>query len=312
MYKEAHAKVTPNLVTRKVRRHSTLSEPSTTCGTEPWNEGNDFRTPRKTAKIQKTTECPPIATGNAFTALKGASEMKQLNATTNEYSGMQSTNKAEFNDTPRRTNRSKPPPIYAILRGIKAARAFSKGKNFPDSSFTLRDFDGKMPYYGIIWILKGIRGSFDEIDVKEAISELNLKGVDIAKVQTPDKYHFIVSLKHNSLTAQLWKCKALLNQRCRWDRLKRPPIFQCRNCQRVRHASANCNLKPVCCPMIKWTTEVIQLKKKTLPELIPGHRSIKESNRCRRLKQGLLSLLTTAETTSSIVHLIAALALNNC
>ncbi|KAI4496947.1 hypothetical protein M0802_007895 [Mischocyttarus mexicanus] len=102
-------------------------------------------------------------------------------------------------------------------------------------------------------VLKGIRGGFDKIDVKEAISELNLEGVDIAKVSklifnraTPDKYHFIVLPKHNSLTAPLWKCKALFNQRCRWDRLKRPPIFQCQNCLRVGHASANCNHKPVC------------------------------------------------------------------
>ncbi|KAI4496942.1 hypothetical protein M0802_007890 [Mischocyttarus mexicanus] len=111
MYKAVHAKVTPNLVRRKVRRYNTLSEPSTTFGADPWNDGNDFRAPRKTAKIQKTAECSPIATNNVFTALEGASKMEQLNATTNKYSGMQSTNKAESMDTPKKTNRSKPPPI---------------------------------------------------------------------------------------------------------------------------------------------------------------------------------------------------------
>ncbi|KAI4475063.1 hypothetical protein M0802_015310 [Mischocyttarus mexicanus] len=85
-----------------------------------------------------------------------------------------------------------------------------------------------------------------------------------------------------------------------WKRLKRSPIFQCRNCQKVGHVSANCYLKPVCpkctrnhvvgncsikdmdksmfqcvnsdqkghsvaykgCPMIKWTYKIIQMENK--------------------------------------------------
>ncbi|KAI4485591.1 hypothetical protein M0802_012696 [Mischocyttarus mexicanus] len=92
MYMASHAEVALNLVRRRVRSNT---------------------------KIQKTTECPPIATRNAFTALKGASEIVHSNATTNEKSDIQSTNKAGCKDTTVRPNRRKPPPIYVVLPEIK-------------------------------------------------------------------------------------------------------------------------------------------------------------------------------------------------
>ncbi|KAI4479446.1 hypothetical protein M0802_014393 [Mischocyttarus mexicanus] len=80
---------------------------------------------------------------------------------------MQSTNKFWSKDTLVRPNRNKSSPIYAVISEIKVAKAFLKGKDLQDSSFTFREFDNKttiischnIKYYekaGVImpWVLK--------------------------------------------------------------------------------------------------------------------------------------------------------------
>ncbi|KAI4485652.1 hypothetical protein M0802_012640 [Mischocyttarus mexicanus] len=81
-------------------------------------------------------------------------------------------------------------------------------------------------------VLRGIEGGFNEMEVLEAIKDLKIEGVAIEKISklifnktTPDKYHFLLKFMPNSIIAPLWKCKSLLNHRCRRKRLKRPPIF---------------------------------------------------------------------------------------
>ncbi|KAK2577804.1 hypothetical protein KPH14_000697 [Odynerus spinipes] len=102
-------------------------------------------------------------------------------------------------------------------------------------------------------VLKGIRGGYDETEVLTAITDLNLPNTKIIKVRklifnknSPDKYHFIVSISNDSLAAPLVKVKRLLSQTCRWERLRKPIVFQCRRCQQIGHASSNCFLKPTC------------------------------------------------------------------
>ncbi|KAI4472779.1 hypothetical protein M0802_016508 [Mischocyttarus mexicanus] len=280
--KHSKMEVKPNLVCERNNTSSVASEGSPP-GAGPSNEGEDFKAPRKTAKPLKAVVQPPIKTHNTFGALDGASEM-QIDAVEKDSDAPAVRTSAAKPDTANRSTRSKPPPIYAVLPGIKETRKLLMLKNFPVNSFTIKDFDEKtvivrfhdmehhsnavamlktenVQYYtftprhlkGKSLVLKGVKGGFEATDVLEEINSLNLEGVLIERISkmtfnrnTPDRYHFLVTLSHNSVTAPLWKCKYILNQRCRWERLRRPPIFQCKNCQRVGHAATNCNLKAIC------------------------------------------------------------------
>ena len=71
-----------------------------------------------------------------------------------------------------------------------------------------------------------------------------------------------MQLSNSSKLSDIFKIKSLAYQRVKWEHLKKPKLFQCRRCQRVRHASSNCNLPYRCvkcaqiheigkCPIIK-------------------------------------------------------------
>lgn len=102
-------------------------------------------------------------------------------------------------------------------------------------------------------VLKGVRGSFTEQEVKEDITNLNIQDITVTNVtklifnkNDPDKYHFIVHLSNESNIKNLLSIKSILYQRIKWEKLRRKPIFQCRKCQRVGYASANCQLEYRC------------------------------------------------------------------
>lgn len=102
-------------------------------------------------------------------------------------------------------------------------------------------------------VLKGVRGGFNETEVLEELKSLNLKDVAIMKVSkmvfnrnTPERYHFIITTTTESNMPSLTGIKFLLNQRIRWERLRKKPIFQCTKCQRTGHASSNCFFEPRC------------------------------------------------------------------
>lgn len=95
-------------------------------------------------------------------------------------------------------------------------------------------------------VLKGVRGGFNETEVLEELKSLNLKDVAIMKVSkmvfnrnTPERYHFIITTTTESNMPSLTGIKFLLNQRIRWERLRKKPNFQCTKCQRTGHASSN-------------------------------------------------------------------------
>ncbi|KAI4486271.1 hypothetical protein M0802_012415 [Mischocyttarus mexicanus] len=234
--KHSKMEVKPNLLCERNNTSSVASEGSPP-GAGPSNEGEDFKAPRKTAKPLKAVVQPPIKTHNIFGALDGASEMpidaveKDSDAPAVRTNFDEKTVIVRFHDMEHHSN----------------AVAMLKTENVQYYTFTPRHLKGKS------LVLKGVKGGFEATDVLEEINSLNLEGVLIERISkmtfnrnTPDRYHFLVTLSHNSVTAPLWKCKYILNQRCRWERLRRPPIFQCKNCQRVGHAATNCNLKAIC------------------------------------------------------------------
>jgi len=53
---------------------------------------------------------------------------------------------------------------------------------------------------------------------------------------------FLVQISANNNTAQLWKIKSLFHHIVSWEKLRRKEAIQCKRCQRIGHAAANCNL----------------------------------------------------------------------
>ena len=101
-------------------------------------------------------------------------------------------------------------------------------------------------------VLKGIHGNFKEEILKE-IKELNILNTEVIKVSRfqfdknqPEKSHHLVQLSNNSKLSDIFKITSLAYQRVKWEHLKKPKLFQCRRCQRVGHASNNCNLPYRC------------------------------------------------------------------
>ncbi|XP_024947575.1 uncharacterized protein LOC107274553 [Cephus cinctus] len=185
---------------------------------------------------------------------------------------------------PKPSSKIRAPPIFIQMVGIKPTIEYLKSMNISPADFIVREFDDKFTriYPGSIEIynsiiaamktsnrkfftytprqlkiktivLKGIRGGYDENDVKEALEDLKLNEVRITKVSKmifdknkPNLYHFIVSVTHDSQTAPMTRTKRLLSQPIRWERLRKPIIFMCKRCQQTGHSSSNCHLAPVC------------------------------------------------------------------
>lgn len=122
-------------------------------------------------------------------------------------------------------------------------------------------------------VLKGVRGNFSDDDVKAELNELNIANVNIVKVSkvyfnknNKDFYHFLIQLFSDSNVQNLTKIKTIAFQKIRWEPLRKRDIFQCKNCQRLGHSSANCamgyrcvkcnkNHKPGECAIPKDTTD---------------------------------------------------------
>uniref|UniRef100_A0ABD2VT73 Pre-C2HC domain-containing protein n=1 Tax=Trichogramma kaykai TaxID=54128 RepID=A0ABD2VT73_9HYME len=76
---------------------------------------------------------------------------------------------------------------------------------------------------------------------------MNLANVKIDKITKVNfgksKFsNFIVQLSHDSDLSSLTKIKTILHQVVRWEPLRKSQTYQCRNCQRINHTSANCFL----------------------------------------------------------------------
>lgn len=82
---------------------------------------------------------------------------------------------------------------------------------------------------------------------------MNLPGVEILSVtnfnfdkENAEKHHHLVQLSSDSPTSDLLKVKSLAYQWIRWERLRKPLLYQCRRCQRIGHSGKNCHLEFRC------------------------------------------------------------------
>lgn len=101
--------------------------------------------------------------------------------------------------------------------------------------------------------IRTVRGNYTEENVLEELNSNNYNNVKIIKIskinfdeENPNKYHFLVQISHDSQLLEFTKTKHILYQSVKWEHLKKRKNFQCKNCQRLGHASSNCNLKYRC------------------------------------------------------------------
>jgi len=108
----------------------------------------------------------------------------------------------------------------------------------------------------ITLLLKGLDSAYDEDEILEELRSLNISNVNFTKVLrfTTNKSKienkilpiFIVQITPESKINNLKKVKFLFHQVIRWEKLMRRDTIQCKKCQRIGHAAANCNLPYRC------------------------------------------------------------------
>ena len=185
---------------------------------------------------------------------------------------------------PPKNKMNKAPPIFTVKISISVIIKTIMALNIPKTAFLIKEIDTenhtiyvncinhhkticdklrefRIQFYSFTpkhmklksIILKGIRGDFSVEDIRKEIEELELPNIKITNLSRfvfnksqPDKFHFLLQLSSDSKSAELFKIKALAYQKVKWEHLRKPDLFECKNCQRVGHASKNCNLQYRC------------------------------------------------------------------
>lgn len=251
--------------------------------TNETNKDNEnFTSPKKTSKVPKTLKYDSVSINNRYQSLQTQIEDE---ATTSGSSHLAPSAGRKGTTTGNRSKGKKaPPPIHVMGNTLKNIINELLKKGIKKDKFSTKEVDAnictiyasdlechkiianilielKWEYYTYTpreeklktLVLKGVRGGFDENDIKTEIDSLNLDEVKTTKVSklsfnrmNTQLHHFIVQLTSDSNKTQLSNVKTILNQRVTWENLKRKNIFQCRNCQRVGHSSSNCHLTSRC------------------------------------------------------------------
>lgn len=215
--KKKNTLIKPNLKHSRSRT-SSESDSGSVDGTAMEIEP-DFKKPRKTAKISKTSATSEVTTNNSYSALSDNDDTvsdTSANNGKNHKPKRKHTQPPKINQeqaAPKPTPKIRAPPIFLQITGVKTTIEFLKAMNIAPTDFLVREFDDKFTrvypgnievYNKIIGILKvnnakyftytprqlkiktivlkGIRGGYDEIAVKSALDELHLNEVNITKV----------------------------------------------------------------------------------------------------------------------------------
>lgn len=273
------SKVTPNL--KSARKNQALAPLAEASQNIQINENPEASTerweiPKKTSKvsnkIDETSAEDPGTSHNTFNILSNEDEMEL------EEIATASRNTGNSKKT------LKPPPIYTVNTNIQTIINILKSMQIPKTAFAIKEVNkenhtiyinqlehhqeivnnlraNKIQHYTFTpkhtkpksIILKGVKGNFSTEEIKSEIDELKIPNLRIIKVNKfnynktdPEKFHYLIQVAAESKTAELFKVKTLAYQRVRWEHLKRQAIFQCKNCQRLGHASKNCSLNYRC------------------------------------------------------------------
>lgn len=105
-------------------------------------------------------------------------------------------------------------------------------------------------------LLKGLNNSYNENEVLDELRSQSIDGIEFQKVLRFSTYKskqeskilpiLVVQLSPESQINNLKKIKYLFHQAISWDKLMRRDVIQCKRCQRLGHAAANCNLPYRC------------------------------------------------------------------
>lgn len=105
-------------------------------------------------------------------------------------------------------------------------------------------------------LLKGLDHNYSEQEVLEELKSQNIHNVKLIKVvrfsTSKSKQDdiilpmFIIQVTPDNDINNLSKVKYLFHQVISWNRLVKRDIIQCKRCQRIGHAAANCNLPYRC------------------------------------------------------------------
>lgn len=122
-----------------------------------------------------------------------------------------------------------------------------------NSSFYTYTFKAEKP---ITLLLKGLDNSYEKKEILDELCSLSIENVEFKKVTrfTTSKSRqekrllpiFVVQLSPESEVNKLKKIKYLFHQIIYWEKLMRRETIQCKKCQRIGHAAANCNLPYRC------------------------------------------------------------------
>lgn len=245
------------------------------------NNTTDCQTPKNPAKQPKTQVTPPTITNdNSFEPIADLQTAEENMDTDNNGNQQQQAS----NISPRAHPKGKPQPIHIQGQKINATvkiltiakigkTAFTiKQNNEEESTITTESYVAYDDIRNVLksnniqftpsppkhekpktLILKGIKGDFNEEDVASEIADLEIPNCIITKVSKliynpncTDRFHYIVKFTSDSTLSEISKIETLLYQSARWEHLKKKNIFQCRRCQRVGHASSNCELQIRC------------------------------------------------------------------
>lgn len=127
--------------------------------------------------------------------------------------------------------------ITKSLGDFKKVKTLLQDSNAQHHSYTPKDEQH------INIVLRHLHSSFEEADITQAITELNLS-LGIEKVmRLPTKSTntlWLIQLKAGSDAKQLLDQHFLLHQRVVFERKRKNGVAQCKNCQLIGHSARNC------------------------------------------------------------------------
>lgn len=296
--------VKPNLVQRN-RNNATAASTSAAAATASTadNQQNidQWSLPKKPSPIKTQTPAHSFVSNNIFNHLHNS----QLSINSTDDKDVHDADDITSTDNQTPVRKSKPPPIHcesetiksliALLSPVVASQSALKitdNNNEHKTIFVdnLEDYNkvknalntSNIKYYTYtpkatknkVLVLKGISKEYTANEVKDALTSLKLTDVTICNVgilkvpnNVASRSNFLVHVSPESNTSSLRKIRGLLNQTIRWEILRKPNVFQCHNCQRVGHSSANCHLGFRCvkCNLPHKPGECLRTKEENTP-----------------------------------------------
>lgn len=219
------------------------------CNLDQADNDDSWHLPKKPIKpTVRSTSKESLNSTNVFDVL----QMDTTNDNEDPRSPQTATRARGNHPTPQQhiLNNSKPPTIEiwnAQLREL--VQSLEEVLATKPDWFTYTPM-GKKPKN---IVLKRLSKQFDEESITKYIEKLNIPTIKLIKVSkyyfdnnNKNIYHYLVQLDYSSIAKDLMSQTLFLHQRVTWEWLKKKKVFQCKRCQRVGHASYNCNFAPRC------------------------------------------------------------------